>query len=38
MRGFRPNKRKSVRSFRRRAGKTAYANVRSSPMRGGFRF
>lgn len=32
------HKRASARSFRRKVGRTARANVRSSPMRGGWRF
>lgn len=32
------NRRKSARSFRSRAGRSASANVRSAPMRGGWRF
>lgn len=34
----RVNKRRSSRTFRKHAGRSAYANVRSSPMRGGWRF
>lgn len=31
------NKSKSARTFRKQAGKTAYANLKSNPMRGGIR-
>jgi len=31
------NKQKSARTFKNQAGKTAYANLKTNPMRGGIR-
>ncbi|QXP07864.1 MAG: hypothetical protein [Arizlama microvirus] len=31
------NKQKSARTFKKNAGKTAYANLKTNPMRGGIR-
>jgi hypothetical protein len=31
------NKKKSAKIFRKQAGKTAYANLKTNPMRGGIR-
>lgn len=37
MRRFKADKRRSVKKFRRDAGRTAAANVSRGPMRGGYR-